>query len=215
MYIEIHDWDEFEQKELYFKIHNALNMNIKGELNRKIIGVYAIFKKKNCLYVGQSKNLASRIATHLRGKYKEATEIFLFDIQEVGFDDFLKRSKDSQKAILDNAEKYLMKLLKPIDNIDIDMDFNLDDKEKPIVLDDDQLSIQSQYRIIPFTNDPDNILIIQDSYSSPMFLEIHETLLVQKHKSFVHNNMEYLREDIDETLRALDFIYWNYRAVRS
>lgn len=131
MYTEIHKWKDFEQKVLYFKLNNVLNLQEHNELNRKIAGVYAIFKDDICLYVGQSINLASRIATHLKGKYETSTELYLWNVENIGFSDFYERSKDSQNIILDNCEKYLMSKLKPIENLLIDMNFTLDENKTP------------------------------------------------------------------------------------
>lgn len=132
MYIEIHNYYELEQKALYFKLNNAFNMNYATEENIKIVGIYAIYSNNTCLYVGQSKNIASRIATHLRGKYQNSTDIYIWDIEELGFADFKKRDQKSREQILNNAEKYIMSILKPIDNIDIDMDIKIKEDEKPI-----------------------------------------------------------------------------------
>lgn len=133
MYTEIHEWQEFNQKVLYFKLNNTFNLQVDSELNHKFSGIYAIFKDDICLYVGQSSNLASRIATHLKGKYNLATDIFIWNVENIGFSDFNKRDKNSQKSILDNCEKYIMTKLKPIENIAIDMDFKLTEDETPIV----------------------------------------------------------------------------------
>jgi hypothetical protein len=133
MYIEIHQWKDFEQKVLYFKLNNALNMNIDSELNLKFAGIYAIYKDNICLYVGHSKNLASRIATHIKGKYENFTDIYLWNIEEIGFPDFVERSLGSQESILTNSEKYLMTKLKPIENLDIDMDFKLQEIQTPSI----------------------------------------------------------------------------------
>lgn len=137
MYIEIHNYEELEQKALYFKLNNAFNMNYATEENIKIVGIYAIYSNNTCLYVGQSKNIASRIATHLRGKYQNSTDIYIWDIEELGFYDFKKRSQKSREQILNNAEKYIMSILKPIDNIDIDMDIKIKEDEKPTFKIDD------------------------------------------------------------------------------
>lgn len=131
MYIEIHDWKEFEQKVLYYKLNNSFNMNLISELNYKIAGVYAIYKDDICLYVGQSRNLASRIATHLRGKYENCTNIYVWDIQEIGFKQFRGLIKDIQEQVLIRTEKFFMSKLKPIENLDIDMDYK--DGWKPLV----------------------------------------------------------------------------------
>jgi hypothetical protein len=131
MYIEIHEWESFTQKQLYFKLNNAFNMNLLSEENHKIAGVYAIYKDDICLYVGQSKNCASRLATHLKGKYETATDIHIWDVNKIGFSDFYDRDIDTQKTILDNCEKWLMTKLKPIENLLIDMSFELEDSKTP------------------------------------------------------------------------------------
>ncbi len=132
MYIEIHNYYELEQKALYFKLNNAFNMSYATEENIKIVGIYAIYSNNTCLYVGQSKNIASRIATHLRGKYQNSTDIYIWDIEELGFADFKKRDQKSREQILNNAEKHIMSILKPIDNIDIDMDIKIKEDEQPV-----------------------------------------------------------------------------------
>lgn len=146
MYIEIHEWQDFEQKTLYFKLNNALNMNINDELNYKITGIYAIFKDDLCLYVGQSKNIASRLATHLKGKYKVATRVEVFDITDIGFSNYKDRSTQSQSKILDNAEQFLMAMLMPIENINIDMSFNLEKEHSPYYITSGELTYS--YRIV-------------------------------------------------------------------
>lgn len=118
------------QKELFFKINNLINLE-NETYEKELSGVYAIYKNDICLYVGQSKNLASRISTHISGKYKECDFIYLFDVRSLGFSDFFERSDDSKKSIIDNCEKYLIKLLKPIENIIADFSFEIHDSEKP------------------------------------------------------------------------------------
>lgn len=131
MYIEIHNAEELTQKVLYFKLNNCFNMETENEINHKFCGLYAIYKDDICLYIGQSQNLASRIATHIKGKYKNATNIYLWNIENLGFYDFSEREKTSQKNILNNSEKWLMKELKPIENLDIDMTFDLNIDKTP------------------------------------------------------------------------------------
>ena len=155
MYIEIHNYYELEQKALYFKLNNAFNMSYTTEENIKIVGIYAIYSNNTCLYVGQSKNIASRIATHLRGKYQNSTDIYIWDIEELGFSDFKKRSQKSREQILNNAEKYIMSILKPIDNIDIDMDIKIKEDEKPTFKIDDNstFSMHIAYECLKICND--------------------------------------------------------------
>lgn len=131
MYIEIHNWKEFEQKVLYFKLNNSFNMNLVSTKDYKIAGIYAIYRDDLCLYVGQSKNLASRLATHLKGKYENCTNIYVWNIEEIGFSEFRTYIKDIQEQIIIRCEKYLMSILKPIENLDIDMSFHLKDGFKP------------------------------------------------------------------------------------
>jgi len=137
MYTEIHNRKALEQDALYFKLTNAVNLNTESKLNKKLAGVYAIYKDNMCLYVGQTSNFASRIATHIRGKYENATKIIFFNIEDIGFSDFDSRHLNSKKEILLNSEKYLMTKLKPIENIAIDMDFKLNDDEKPDIFEED------------------------------------------------------------------------------
>lgn len=122
------DTDGCIQKELYFKMCNVISLATK---NTTIAGIYAIYKNDICLYVSQSKNLLSRVSTHLPGKYKEADYIYLMDIKSLGFDDFNDRNDVSKKSILDNCEKYIMKLLKPIENIIADFSFDIPVEQRP------------------------------------------------------------------------------------
>lgn len=133
MYIEIHDWKEFEQKVLYFKLNNCLNLNTHVELSYKVAGIYAIYKDDVCLYVGQSRNLASRLATHLKGKYENCTNIYAWDIEDIGFSTYREEEKEYQQLILENSEKHLMTVLKPIENLDIDMSFKCPNNFKPLI----------------------------------------------------------------------------------
>jgi hypothetical protein len=109
------NFGSLDQKTLYYKINSCINLDIETDTRRS--GVYAIFKDDICLYVGQSKNLASRSASHILGKYKNCDYIKLIDITHVGFGNFWDRSESSRTAILNNVEIALMQILKPIENI--------------------------------------------------------------------------------------------------
>jgi hypothetical protein len=130
-----------EQKELFFKLSNAFSLRENTVLSRKVSGLYAIFKNDICLYVGLSTNLPSRLATHLRGKYSSCTTIRVYLPEENGFPDFYERNEPARKEILSLNEKALMAYLKPIDNLDIDMDFQLEYKYKFNSLDCDDFLI--------------------------------------------------------------------------
>lgn len=100
------------QKELFFQLSHAMTI----ERSEKVIkGVYAIFKNGICLYVGQSSNVPSRLATHLSGKYKNVDKIFIFE------------QTNNEDLIIN--EKYCIQKLKPIENILVDYDeaINIED----------------------------------------------------------------------------------------
>ncbi len=110
-------------KHLYFNLNNSLHLaDPMFSPTYKVAGLYAIFKNDICYYVGQSKNVPSRLSTHLTGKYESCDLVKVYFIDEDGFSDFYERSKDSQKAILENNESYLISELKPIENIMVDSD---------------------------------------------------------------------------------------------
>ncbi len=97
-----------EQRQLYFDLKWMFQ---KSNGLTKTIGVYAIYNDDICVYVGQSKNIASRLATHLSGRYKKATKILVFeDLEYV-------TSPESDTKMLIETEKYLIKKLSPIENI--------------------------------------------------------------------------------------------------
>ena len=96
------------QKELFFQ----LNSTIAIEKANKISGVYAIYKSDVCLYVGQSSNIPSRLATHLCGRYANADKIFIFE------------NNNDEDLILN--EKYIIQKLKPVDNILVDYDEDIE-----------------------------------------------------------------------------------------
>jgi hypothetical protein len=121
---------DVEQKQLFYKLSNALSLDSNAVLGQKISGVYAIYNGDTCLYVGLSTNIPSRLATHLRGKYSECTHIEFYKPDDCGFDDFYKRKSADQKVILENGEKQLMANLKPIDNLAINMDFTLPNEQE-------------------------------------------------------------------------------------
>ena len=92
------------QKELFFQLNSIMTI----EKANKISGVYAIYKSDVCLYVGQSSNIASRLATHLCGRYADSDKIFIFE------------NNNDEDLILN--EKYMIQSLKPTDNILVDYD---------------------------------------------------------------------------------------------
>lgn len=153
------------QKELFYKINNLINLE-NETYEKELSGVYAIYKNDICLYVGQSKNLASRISTHISGKYKECDFIYLFDVRKLGYDDFFSLEEDERKLILDNCEKYLISILQPIENIIADFSFKLNDDEKPYFYEEEIIYShfmvdcrRLKYDFITILNEPDCAII--------------------------------------------------------
>ena len=106
----------FKKSESQRELFSQLNHSMIIESDEKTIkGVYIIFKDNVCVYVGQSSNVASRLATHLSGKYKNANEIFVFE-----------NANDEDLII---TEKYCIQKLQPIENLRVDFDekINIDD----------------------------------------------------------------------------------------
>jgi len=158
MYLEV-CLEELEQKELYFKLNDIFCLEKEG----KVAGIYAIFKEDICLYVGQSQNVASRIATHLKGKYETASDIYIWDIKDCGFDSFFEKSKESQKAILINAENWMFKQLKPIENLAIDFNIIIPKKQQP--------DIDLEY--IPSIS-----IILKEPYETVIYTELPEENII-------------------------------------
>ena len=103
---------------LFFRLNNALHLtNPYCSNTYKMAGVYAIYKNDVCYYVGQSKNLPSRISTHLTGKYESADRVDVYFIGDENFGGFYERDSETRKAILENNEKWLITTLKPIENL--------------------------------------------------------------------------------------------------
>jgi len=107
-----------EQKQLYFQIADCFKSYKETYEADKVQGLYAIYKEDICLYVGQSSNLPSRIATHLKGKYKTCEKIEIFvDTEEMGN--------------LIAYEKQLIQKLKPIENVLVDFSEQIDIEYNP------------------------------------------------------------------------------------
>ncbi len=117
-----------ESSSLYFKLNNSLHLlSPQSSATYKIAGVYAIYKGGVCYYVGQSKNIPSRIATHLSGKYENADRVKIFFAGETeGLADqdcnFYDWPKSEQADALEANEAVCISLFKPIENIKIPVD---------------------------------------------------------------------------------------------
>ena len=179
------------QKHLFYKLKNAFHTTEIEELVEasKISGVYAIFKDDKCYYVGQSKNLPSRLATHIKGKYSFADKIIVFTTLSNGFADFNSLDSESQKLILENNETRLIQFLKPIDNIIVNYDKEIgNEKVFDILIDYIELEnekVEQDY-CVDFTIqiEKHNIYISDDS--DPTCLEPCDMFqsLIEYHVSF-------------------------------
>jgi predicted GIY-YIG superfamily endonuclease len=117
-------------KHLYFNLNNSLHLaDPMFSPTYKVAGLYAIYKNDICYYVGQSKNVPSRLSTHLTGKYESCDLVKVYFIDEHGFHSFYEKNKDDQRVILENNEKYLIRKLKPIENIMVDSDQSVPEKK--------------------------------------------------------------------------------------
>lgn len=203
MFLELTHWDKLEQRALYFKLNNIFNLETQSEKNVTIAGIYAIYKDDICLYVGQSKNLASRVATHLKGKYATASEIFIWNIEDIGFNDFSERSTVAQNAILNNVEKWLISQLKPIENILADFDFTLPDTQAPqLSLDNDasiSIKIDEYFLVIFNTN-----FLMGDKVATPVDYMTCYGLITKE----VHDR---LIEEIQDSIGLVSFVSKNVK----
>ncbi|WP_249322069.1 GIY-YIG nuclease family protein [Campylobacter sp. RM16191] len=203
MFLELAHWDKLEQRALYFKLNNIFNLETQSEKNVAIAGIYAIYKDDICLYVGQSKNLASRVATHLKGKYATASEIFIWNIENIGFSDFSERSTAAQNAILNNVEKWLISQLKPIENILADFNFTLPDTQTPELSLDNNASISikiDEYFLVIF----DTNFLMGDKVAVPVDYMTSYGLITEE-------VCDRLIEEIQDSIGLVSFVSKNVK----
>jgi len=91
---------------LYLKLKKSIGEFEEGDTEAKITGIYYIYNESGeLMYIGQSKNIASRLTTHIRGKYRHSDKIIIEIVES---------------CELDDVERFMIGRLKPIDNIRID-----------------------------------------------------------------------------------------------
>lgn len=106
-----------DYKSLYILLSKSFK-KLDSSVQEKMSGVYMIYNdRKQLMYIGQSKNIASRLTTHIRGKYKNAYKIDIIDL------DFINNN------YLDSVERFLITKLKPIDNIMVDEKYDINHLE--------------------------------------------------------------------------------------
>lgn len=108
--------ENMEQRELFYTLKTAFALAEETINETKIPAIYSIHKDGICLYVGQSKNVASRLATHIKGAYSKADKIYIYPIVDHGFSGFWDFCDKTQKNVLVNNEIALMNHLKPTEN---------------------------------------------------------------------------------------------------
>ncbi len=110
----MHEVNAETYRPLYTKLQSIFS-KFDGFREKKS-GVYFIYNdKKELMYVGQSKNIASRLTTHIRGKYKLANRILIMEVNEYA---------------LDSIERFCINNLQPIDNIMVEEKCNMVTLEK-------------------------------------------------------------------------------------
>jgi len=116
-----------DSKFLYFSLNNSLRLsNVIFSQSNKLAGIYVILKEESCYYVGQSLNIASRLSTHLTGKYSNCDEIRIFCPTEHDYSNFYENSIPGQRQILENNEAHGIETFKPIENILVDREKEID-----------------------------------------------------------------------------------------
>jgi hypothetical protein len=166
---------EKEQKALYYQLKNEIEKSIYYDLS----GWYIIYKDKICLYVGQSKNIPSRITTHLNGKYSNCDTILIYFNYEDGYDR------------LDITEKYLMNIFKPIENVLVD--FSKEIKDSDIAESDILYALENFYKEDKSNKDLiiDNASLIIKNYEqdilvySDMYRDFYENSKLTKMFSYM------------------------------
>lgn len=149
--------EDKDYKSLYVSLTKSFK-KLDSDSQNKIAGIYIIYNDNNeIMYIGQSKNLASRITTHLKGKYKNAYKI---DVIALDFID---------ESILNSIERFLIDKLKPIDNIMVNEPYNIKDIEEhlyPIFANSNQDSFALTPTFLIF---PKNKFIVTPDFEAKIF----------------------------------------------
>lgn len=153
--------DSNDYKSLYLAISKSFK-KLDNDIQDKISGIYLIYNdNRELMYIGQSKNIASRLTTHIRGKYRNAYKISVINL------DYMESS------YLDSIERFLINKLKPIDNIMVDEKYNENHLLDLICIDDiESLNINNIELIIniSFYIYPKNKFIVKSDFKSSLFL---------------------------------------------
>lgn len=157
-----------DYKSLYIGISKSFK-RLDEDCQDKLNGVYLIYNDNNeIMYIGQSKNIASRLTTHIRGKYKNAHKISIIGL------DFIEHN------YLDSIERFLITKLKPIDNIMVDENYDINHLEDifPDCENINNISVEDiNYFIRPsFYIFPKNKFIVRSDFMVDLY-ELKNTLI--------------------------------------
>jgi len=115
------------QTKLFYQLRSAFDLT-ETYSGGSYPGVYLIYKGDVCVYVGQSKNIPSRLSTHLSGKYKNCDYIKVLSPYSNGFEVYDELVESDKKLILEENEKTLIKKAMPVENIIADYNHKDDDQ---------------------------------------------------------------------------------------
>ena len=166
-YFYKHQVESLDYKALYNKFCNIF-YDITS--SKKLIGLYFIYNDKNeLMYVGQSKNIASRLTTHIRKKYKYAKRI---DV--MSFD-------DNEENMLTDAERYYITKLQPIDNILVDELHNTIEVEEYIMREFGVDSVEDIHLVTPtLTVMPLSRVVFNDEFELDVYENMRDALKYSK-----------------------------------
>lgn len=153
--------DSGDYKSLYKSISKSLK-RLDDEMKDKFTGIYLIYNEnKEIVYIGQSTNIASRLTTHIRGKYKNAYKISVIDLSHL------------ESNLLNSIERFLITKLKPIDNIMVDEKYNINDLLELMRIEDMESLNSNNINLImnaAFYVYPKNKFIVKSDFESSLFL---------------------------------------------
>lgn len=118
-----------DQKELYWQLTSLFKQYNPILLHKnRLAGIYSIHVNDICAYVGQSKNLANRLSTHLSGKYNlDAVEVRVYLFGQEEYKNFYSKNDGFQTRYLELVESMFIQFYKPTENIIADYSLSEND----------------------------------------------------------------------------------------
>jgi hypothetical protein len=156
---------------LYIALKNAIGRYEVGDEDKKVPGIYCIYNEAGTLlYVGKSKNLASRLTTHIRGKYRYSYKITIEYVEQ---------------EELDDVERFLIDTLEPIDNVRVNEHYDIENTtwaELFLDLDESYTEFYNFTNLSEYMSDDVNRTVIYPDY------------LLIKSKNLIPHLCEYINE---------------------